>query len=176
MNENRHFENDESRISPKPEDDIAALDGRLAQAEPAEKGAAFEQWSEQHIFGDKKRIRIAPEHNQHLENVDYEKNAEGKGLGLLKGRVSDNYVDADGSLWDCKMYAETSDIDEDQLRDYSLMERAGYVYDTQGNRIEVTSVNYLFSNRAAADANAWRLHGLADAWYVDKNGSVQLLK
>jgi len=152
------------------EADLHALEKRIADARPATKGVEFEQWAEKHVFGDKQRISIAPEHNQHLARVDDED------LGLLKRRVSDNYVSADGSLWDCKVYGEKSAIDEDQLRDYSLMEKAGYVFDTQGNRVEVNSVNYLFSDRKAAEANAWRLRGYATAWYVDKTGAVKLLE
>jgi hypothetical protein len=152
------------------EADLRAMEKRIAEAQPATKGAEFEKWAEKHVFGDKKRITIAPEHNQHLARVDDE------GIGLLKRRVSDHYVAEDGSLWDCKVYDEKSAIDRDQVRDYSLMERAGYVMDTQGNRIEVKSVNYLFSNRAAAEANDWRLWGEAAAWYLDDTGAVKLLE
>jgi hypothetical protein len=106
----------------------------------------------------------------HLARVDEES------IGLLRRRVSDAYVDDDGSLWDLKAYSEGSAVDADQLRDYSLMERAGHVYDAQGQRIAIKSVNYLFRNRDAAGANAWRLQGLATPWYVDETGEVVLLE
>lgn len=137
-------------------------------------GAGFEQWAISNVFHDKRRIVVPIELNQHLSDVDEE------GLGLLKSRISDNFVDVDGSLWDAKAYDEHTVIDRDQLRDYRLMENAGYVIDGNGNRVPITSVNYLFSNRAAAEKNRIYLKGEATAWFVewssDGSGQVRLLE
>lgn len=160
---------DSIECEPKYDSHIRSLDKRIAEVGSASKGAAFEAWAIENIFDGKQRIRISPELNKHLIKYDE------ADMGLQKERVSDNLVDADGSLWDCKIYSEKSAIDRDQLRDYSLMERAGYVFDANGNRVEVKSVNYLFSNKGAAEANAWRLSGEATAWYVDENSNIQLL-
>lgn len=147
-----------------------ALQSQLAGASPAQRGALFEAWANDQVFGGKRRLAVPPELNQHLCDADDE------GLGLLQERFSDAYVDQDGSLWDAKAYGENSAIPEDQLRDYSLMERVGFVYDSEGQKVEITSVNYLFSDRAAAEANAPRLRGLATAWYIDDRGAVHLLE
>jgi hypothetical protein len=132
---------------------------------PKQKGPAFEAWAAENVFHGKKRIRVPIELNQHLERFDEE------GLGLFKGRSSDNYVDTDGSLWDAKAYAEDSEIDWYQLQDYALMERAGYVIDSNGIRVPIKSVNYLFMNRAAAEKNRITLKGEATAWYVEWDSS-----
>lgn len=139
-----------------------------SQLTAADSGAAFEQWASANVFHNKQRIRVPIVLNQHLKQFDDE------GLGLIQDRVSDNYVDVDGSLWDAKAYAEDSVIDRDQLRDYQLMERAGYVVDAEGNRTPVTSVNYLFRSRAAAAKNVDYLRGEATVWYVDDTGTVRL--
>lgn len=137
-------------------------------------GAAFEDWAITNVFHDKQRIHIPVLLNEHLRRFDDE------GIGLLHDRISDNYVDTDGSLWDAKAYDEHSMIDRDQLRDYQLMERAGYVVDAKDARVPITSVNYLFSNRAAAEKNSVFLRGEATLWYVDWNadgsGTVKLFE
>jgi len=126
------------------------------------------------IFRGKRRITVPVELNQHLNRVDDDD------IGPLKRRSSDNYVSDDGSLWDAKAYDENAVIDRDQLRDYSLMERAGYIVDAQGNHITVTSVNYLFSDRAAAEKNIKYIWGEANVWYVqwreDGTGAIQQLE
>jgi len=134
------------------------------------RGSRFERWAQEYVFGAKRRITVQPENNTHLIRKDDD------GLGLLKRRTSDNYVDEDGSLWDAKAYGVRSAIDQEQLRDYSLMERAGYVYDSDDNLVQVKSVNYLFIDRFAAEANAWQLRGMATPWYVDDDGNLHVLE
>lgn len=137
------------------------------------KGANFENWATENVFRSKRRITLPIELNQHLARIDDE------GMGLLKQRSSDNYIDTDGSLWDAKSYSESSAIDRDQLRDYALMERAGYVIDANGERVPVKSINYLFDSRQAALNNLDSLRGEATVWYVewqpDGSGIVTLL-
>lgn len=138
------------------------------------KGANFENWAAENVFRNKRRITVPIELNQHLARIDNE------GMGLLKQRSSDNYIDTDGSLWDAKSYSESSTIDRDQLRDYTLMERAGYVIDANGERVPVKSINYLFDSRQAALNNLDFLRGEATVWYVewqpDGSGIVSLLE
>lgn len=137
-------------------------------------GAAFEEWAIANVFHDKQRIRVPLVLNEHLRKFDEE------GLGLLKDRVSDNYVDVDGSLWDAKAYDENSVIDLEQLRDYRIMADAGEVTDAKGNKVPINSVNYLFSNRAAAEKNADYMEGYVKFWYVDWNadgsGTLRLIE
>lgn len=172
--------NDLAKASALLENKIGILQSYIALGAPsasysapnrgtaADSGVAFEQWASANVFHNKQRIRVPIVLNQHLQQFDEE------GLGLLQDRVSDNYVDVDGSLWDAKAYDENSVIDREQLRDYQLMERAGYVIDAEGNRTPVTSVNYLFRSRAAAERNVDYLRGEATVWYVDDSGAVRL--
>ncbi|MFZ1752759.1 MAG: hypothetical protein WBO46_20515 [Caldilineaceae bacterium] len=154
-----------------PSDDAA---GVLLTADRHQRGSAFEAWAVANVFGQKRRIAVPVVLNQHLVRVD------DSGLGLLKDRSSDNYANEDGSLWDMKAYGDDSIIDLEQLQDYQLMERAGYVFDTDGIRIPITSVNYLFSSRIAAEKNFSYLRGMATAWYVewqaDGSGEVRRLE
>jgi len=144
------------------------------QPNNAQRGTAFEVWAATHIFQTKRRISVPVVLNRHLAQVDE------SGLGLLKDRTSDNYVDADGSLWDMKAYGDDSLIDPEQLQDYRLMEQAGYIFDADGARVTITSVNYLFSSRVAAEKNQPYLRGMATTWYVewqpDGSGEVRLLE
>lgn len=148
-----------------------AMQQRIAAANPSVRGREFENWANNWVFGDKHRITIHPESNPHLDKIADE------GLGPSHSRVSDNYVSEHGDLWDAKAYSEGSRISRDQLRDYDLMVKAGHVYDSDGNQIRVRSINYLFSNRAAAEANASLLSEYgAIGWYVDDTGAVIPLK
>ncbi len=144
------------------------------QPNSAQRGATFEVWAATYVFQTKRRISVSVVLNQHLAQVDE------SGLGLLKDRMSDNYVDEDGSLWDMKAYGDDSIINLEQLQDYQLMMSAGYVFDADGVRIPITSVNYLFSSRGAAEKNRAYLSGMATAWYVewqpDGSGEVHLLE
>ncbi|MBI4670493.1 MAG: hypothetical protein HY741_02335 [Chloroflexi bacterium] len=181
-----YLNNDVTKASALLENKISILQAYTAMSAPSVSytsasdlrvdysGAAFEQWAIANIFHDKQRIGVPVLLNRHLSQIDEE------GLGLLQDRISDNYVDKDGSLWDAKAYDEHSVIDRDQLRDYQLMERAGYVIDAKGNRVRITSVNYLFSSRAAAEKNIDYLRGEATVWYVewhsDGSGTVRLFE
>lgn len=178
------LDNDVAKASALLENKIAILQSYIAMDAPsvsysapsnwsvADSGAAFEQWAVANVFHNKQRIRVSVLLNQHLKQVDDER------LGLVQDRISDNYVDKDGSLWDAKAYDEHSVIDRDQLRDYQLIERAGYIIDANGNRVPITSVNYLFRNRVAAEKNIDYLRGEATAWYVEwdteGSGTVRL--
>jgi hypothetical protein len=151
--------------------EFQAMQKRIADASPGEKGSEFEEWANKWVFGDKRRVTIRPELNKHLEDADID------GLGIATRRTSDNYVGSDGAIWDAKAYSAGSKISEDQLREYSVMQEAGRVYDSQGNEIEVKSVNYLFSDKAAAEANASLLsYYSAIAWYTDDSGEVKPLE
>lgn len=138
------------------------------------KGPDFEQWAAEHVFQGKRRVSVPLELNKHLEHIDIE------GHGLLCSRDSDNYIDADGSLWDAKAYSENSAVDLDQLRDYNIMQDAGYIFDNQGQQIRITSINYLFNSHTAAEKNFDHLFdGGANVWYVewheDGTGEIKLM-
>jgi hypothetical protein len=150
--------------SAPPQDDIP---------NPSQKGSDFETWAENEVFhGEARRLVVHPEDNLHL-------NGFGDGVGITKDRrISDAYVDADGSIWELKSGYEKGGIDQDQLYEYSLMEQAGHVYIRDGGSIEkipVKSINYLFETKTGAEANASHLKGIATPWYKDENGKVQLL-
>lgn len=140
----------------------------------AQKGSDFEQLAPTEVFhGDARRLVIRPEDNEHLDKL-------GDGVGITKAhRISDAYVDADGSLWELKAGYGTGGIDQDQLYEYSLMEEAGYVKIRDGDKLvntPITSINYLFDTKAGAMANAHHLRGRATPWYRDEEGNVQLLE
>lgn len=134
------------------------------------KGSEFEAKKSDYLGDGVHRITVRPEDNAHL--TDY-----GDGLGLVKRRTSDGYIDKRGEIWEQKSGYEKGGINKDQIHDYMTMEDAGYVNirDAGGNIVKtpVTSVNYLFDSKAGADANAADLGGLT-TWYVDKDGHVQL--
>jgi hypothetical protein len=141
---------------------------------PAQKGSDFETWARSEVFhGDARRLVIRPEANEHLDRL-------GDGVGITKNRrISDAYLDSDGSVWELKAGYEAGGIDQDQLYEYSLMEDAGCVYLRDGDNVEkapVTSINYLFETKAGAVANARDLGGRATPWYRDEEGGVQMLE
>ncbi len=141
---------------------------------PSQKGSDFENRVREEVFqGEGKRLIIHPEDNPHLDKF-------GDGVGISKNRrIADVYSTADGAIWELKSGYEKGGIDQDQLFEYSLMERAGHVYTREGGekvKVPVTSINYLFETETAAQANEPYLRGLAAPWYMDKNGKVQLLK
>lgn len=144
-----------------------------AKIPSARKGKIFEDWAKENVFkGKRRRIRVPLELNdKHLCDIDPDE------FGLSSSRISDNYVDEDGGLWDAKAYSESSRVNEDQLRDYQLMKEAGFVIDSNGNKIEVNSINYLFSNQSAAESNSYlaSYYGV-NVWYVDDVGRVRLLE
>lgn len=156
--------------------ELSAADTAAAPAapNPAQKGSDFEQWAATGVFsGDARRLVIQPEDNEHLDKL-------GDAVGITKSRrISDAYVDADGSVWELKAGYGTGGINQDQLYEYSLMEEAGYVRIRDGDKlvdIPITSVNYLFDTKAGALANAHSLRGRATPWYRDEEGNVQLLE
>ena len=150
---------------------VAPLLGEAGLSSP-QKGVIGEEWAKTYVFGGKKtRITIRPEDNPHLARQD------DAGLGLHRRRTSDHFIDADGALWDVKAYGPDSTIDLEQLADYSMMADAGYVVDVKGVRHNVTSVNYLFLGKAAAEKN-YELLNLESVlvWYVDDAGIVRCLQ
>ena len=147
------------------------LVGQAGLSSP-QKGTIGEEWARTHVFGGKKtRITVRPEDNPHLARQD------DAGLGLHRRRTSDHFIDADGALWDVKFYGPDSTIDPEQLADYNMMADAGYVVDIKGVRHNVTSVNYLFLGKAAAEKN-YELLNLESVlvWYVDDAGIVRCLQ
>ncbi len=138
-----------------------------AEKNGAKKGSMFESWAKNHLFGDQQRLTVKPENNTHLIDLD-----EGE-LGLAHRRQSDFFVSEYGDVWDAKAGYTHSEVDWDQAVDYSAMERAGYVYDINNNRVEINSVNYLFSSKEAAAHNALSCED-AGVWYLTPNGEVEL--
>jgi hypothetical protein len=140
----------------------------------AQKGADFEHRVQSDIFkGKGKRLTLQPEDNHHLDKI-------GDGVGITKNRrISDIYWSEDKSLWELKSGYENSTIDRDQLEEYNLMERAGYVYTREGdrkNKVPVASVNYLFESKKGAEHNKPHIDGYASTWYLNEKGDMELLK
>jgi hypothetical protein len=97
---------------------------------------------------------------------------------LMHDRISDVYYKPDGSVWDAKLYQSGAEIDLGQLDDYRKMEEAGHIITADGQRLPVKQINYVFSDRVAAEANVAGLHvqGGAEAWYIDNHGVLQHLQ
>ena len=140
-----------------------------AQMDNGSAGSLFERWVNKQVFGrqigaSRTRLRVRMADNPHLEP-------------LWQDRVSDVYLQADGSVWDAKIYQSGSEIDVAQLDDYRKMEEAGFVINGDGQRQTIRSINYIFSDRAAAEANKATLHvqGGVEAWFVDDQGVLQHL-
>ncbi len=149
--------------------DIRQIRKLAAQMDNSSAGSLFERWVNKHVFGQqigapRTRLRVRNADNPHLEP-------------LWQDRVSDVYYQPDGSVWDAKIYQSGSEIDVAQLDDYRKMEEAGFVINGDGQRQTIGSINYVFSDRAAAEANKTTLHvqGGAEAWFIDDQGMLQHL-
>ena len=149
--------------------DIRQIRKLAAQMDNSSAGSLFERWVNKHVFGQQSgaprtRLRVRTADNPHLEP-------------LWQDRVSDVYYQPDGSVWDAKIYQSGSEIDVAQLDDYRKMEEAGFVINGDGQRQKINSINYIFSDHAAAEANKATLHvqGGAEAWFIDDNGILQHL-
>lgn len=172
--ENMAEQTAKSQLEPTGMRAMQGIEPTSEQNNPAKKGSDFEKLAEEEAFKDEtKRLTILPEDNIHLD--DY-----GDGVGITKNRrISDAYVDQDGSLWELKSGYEMGGIDRDQLYEYSLMEDAGYVNVRNGDQIEkvkINSINYLFETKAGAAANVAHLRGFATPWYIDEQKKVHLFK
>ena len=150
--------------------DIRQIRRLAAEMDNSSAGSLFERWVNRHVFGEqigapRTRLRVRSADNPHMEP-------------LWQDRVSDVYYQPDGSVWDAKIYQSGSEIDAAQLDDYRKMEEASFVINADGQRQRVKSINYIFSDRAAAEANKATLHvqGGAEAWFIDDNGLLQHLQ
>ena len=178
----------EIKETPQPQESKADLDMPKIQSsmqgkdnksslEPinsAQKGSKFEKSASTEVFHDEaRRLVVYPEDNLHLDQID-------GGVGVTKNRrITDAYVDQDGAIWELKSGYEKGGIDQNQLYEYSLMERAGYINVRKGDEIEkvpVNSVNYLFETKEGAKANNNMLRGMATPWYRDETGNIQLFQ
>jgi hypothetical protein len=144
--------------------DIRRIRELAAQMDNSSSGSLFERWANHYVFhrpvgSPRPRVSVNWQDNPHLQLFG-------------NRRTSDFYLGEDGSLWDTKIYQYGGDVGYWQVDDYLRMEEAGWVITTDGRRVEIRSINYLFSDRAAAEVN----HAIgADIWYIDDIGNVQLL-
>lgn len=173
------------KVTPKGEDTaslsdegISAIQGDCSNEDKcitsAQKGSEFENRSANDVFSNRaeRKLNIHLEDNTHLDKY-------GNGLGISKAkRIPDAYVSEDGELWELKSGYEDSEIDRNQLYEYSLMEQAGHVYvreEASIKKVPVNSINYLFETKGGACANASYLKGLATVWFLEESGDVKLL-
>lgn len=148
--------------------DIRQIRQLAAQMDNSTAGSLFERWVNRYVFhqpvgSPRARLSVRRGDNMHL--------------GLQRDRSSDFFLEGDGSVWDSKIYQSAGEVDAFQLDDYRRMEEAGFVFTADGQRRSVASINYLFSDRAAAEANRAFLHvgGGAEAWYIDDHGVLRHL-
>jgi hypothetical protein len=149
--------------------DIRDIRRLSEQMDNSTAGSLFERWVHSHVFGRRPgtqriRLRVRSAENPHMDQ-------------LWQDRVSDVYLESDGTVWDAKIYRTSGEIDAFQLDDYRKMEEAGFVIDGAGVRRNVSSINYIFSDRAAAEANRSLIHVQAggEAWFVDDRGILKHL-
>jgi hypothetical protein len=92
-------------------------------------------------------------------------------------RSSDGFLTTEGEVWDMKFMLEAGQVDTDQLRFYKSMQKAGFVATPDGVVHDVKSINYLFQDRTAAEANAFVMDSAHDVrvWYVDDHGTITQL-
>jgi hypothetical protein len=135
----------------------------------ASAGSLMERWVNHHIFklpvGQKPpRLRVRV-----IDNPDLE---------IYRDRVSDFFLQADNSIWDVKIYRSGDLVDFDQLHDYSEILEAGSVFLPDGTELSVKTVNYIFADINAAQANrTWiQVQSGADVWYLDDLGDLKLLQ
>jgi hypothetical protein len=150
--------------------DIREIRRLAAEMDNSSAGSLFERWVHRYVFDQqvgarRTRLLVRNGDNPHLER-------------LFHDRVSDIYYGPDGGVWDAKLYRSAGDIDIEQLTDYRRMLEGGYVITPGGQRLAVNEINYVFSDRAAAEANLSTLHveGDAQAWYIDDAGVLKLLQ
>jgi len=148
--------------------DIREIRRLAAQMDNSTAGSLFERWVNHYVFhqpvgAPRSRLTVRRGDNLHLN--------------LQRDRSSDFFLNDDGSLWDAKIYQSGGEVDVFQLDDYRRLEEAGSVITADGQRRNVTSINYLFSDRAAAEANRSLLHvqGGAEAWFIDDHGVLRHL-
>jgi hypothetical protein len=80
-------------------------------------------------------------------------------------RSSDAWVSKFGELWDFKHVAGA--VDPAQVRDYQRILK----YEARRGAPKVTSINYLFPDRAAAEANRGLLSTKGfNVWYLGPSG------
>lgn len=162
-------QDDLKKLSPSG---VSAMQGDdYSDTNPSKEGSDFEHLMNNDVFKGSgiKRIVVHAEDNPHLEKIN--------DIGLTKSRrITDAYWKEDGSVWEFKHGYEKGKIDDDQLEDLSLMEKAGYVYANENGKkvkLPVTSINYVFATKAGAEHNA---DGRATFWYLDENKELQLLE
>lgn len=148
--------------------DIQEIRELAGQMDNNSSGMLFERWVHRYVFGrqlqvPQTRLAVRQADNAHID--------------LFRDRSSDFFLEDDGSLWDAKIYQSGSEIDVWQLEDYYQMEVADFVVTGNNQRVSVESVNYIFSNRAAAETNRSLLHvqAGAEAWYIDDAGMLHHL-
>jgi hypothetical protein len=149
--------------------DIREIRRLASQMDNSSAGSLFERWASRYVFDRdvgmrRTRLVVRAVDNPHLGP-------------MWRDRISDVYYHPDGSVWDAKLYQSAGEIDVFQLDDYRKMEEAGFVITGDGQRLPVKSINYLFSDRAAAEANLSTIHvqGGAEAWFIDDSGVLQHL-
>jgi hypothetical protein len=150
--------------------DIREIRRLASQMDNSSAGSLFERWVHRYVFdreigARRMRLFVRNGDNPHMER-------------LMHDRISDVYYEPDGSVWDAKLYQSGAEIDLGQLDDYRKMEEAGHIITADGQRLPVKQINYVFSDRVAAEANVAGLHvqGGAEAWYIDNHGVLQHLQ
>jgi len=119
--------------------DIKQIRDIAAGLDNTSAGSLFERWSNRYVShrpvgAERPRLFVAGKDNPSLE--------------MWRDRTSDFYLEADGSVWDTKMYRPGTEVDVVQLDDYRKMEELGYIITSDGTRREVTAIRCLFSERA----------------------------
>jgi hypothetical protein len=146
----------------------------LRSQNPSKGGNNFSDWAKENLFqgmGLTKKLLVG-------DNLQMD--PSGDDIGLTKDRIPD-YITSDGDIWEFKSGYENGGIDQDQLREYRIMQETGsvryYVNEnsTDYAEIPVKSINYLFETRAGAIANASNIDKDVVIWFLDENGLVQFL-
>ena len=139
-----------------------------AKMNNARSGSLFERWVNHYVFHEPvgtapKRLRVPLDLNEALD--------------LDSTRISDFYIDADGTVWDSKIYLSAGEVSYDQVADYERMLEQGWVWTAVGERTPVTGLGYIFATREAALANRSLVHvaGGAEVYYIDDLGQLVLL-
>jgi len=148
--------------------DIREIRRIASQMDNSTAGSLFERWVNHYVFHQpvgtsRARLSVSRANNPHV--------------GLELNRSSDFFLEADGSIWDAKIYRSGGEIDVYQLDDYRRMAKRRKVIASDGREIKVKSINYIFGDRAAAEANLSLLHvqGGAEVWFIDDLGVLQHL-
>jgi hypothetical protein len=148
--------------------DIRELRKLAAKLDNATAGSLFERWVNRYVFRNRSGLRRTRLTVRVKDNPN---------LGLGRDRSSDVYIEADGSVWDAKIYRSRKEIDVYQLDDYRKMEEAGFVLTPQGKRQRVQEINYVFSDQAAAEVNRSlvQVQGGAEVWFINDEGMLMHL-